>query len=1035
MAIAGDDLRFSVLATDTATPVLAAVENSLRRVESTAARTASGVVRSSQQMSSAFIRLQQVTQGLVAGVSIASGGYGALIGLWLAARNPIVGLLAGLVALTIGTLRAAAAWEIGITTLTNLEGSGTKAYQQMLALADFAAKTPFELANLLRANNQLRAFGFTGEEALYIMERLGNTVAAFGDFSAQKIDQITLAIGRLKGGGKSVGETFETLRRFGISQKQLIEHGIEFSKGGKLLSSTEKVIDAVLKVMDDKFSGMMVALNDTVAGQVSNMKDLFFQLFAELGGSSIGPFKAFLEFINTGLERMIEILRALRKSAVANNLAKAFKNLGQALEPIAALVGLVARAIATAGFFTLLGLLEGVALAMNAVAAILTFVIRRMRAVVAVVKQMLSPLKSLWDAFRKIWSVIKSLDWAVVLQSLKDMLLNVLTTVITWFTDKAPELAASLPDPLATIANAVIKVALVTLEIAKTKLPDLFPKDKLINPTEPWESGAPGAPDAPDSGGFLEFAKNVAGTVLGLAAFKRLLDIVKPVVPIITKRLGALWGIFFKIGRIFSRGNLILLGVSLLIELFMTLETRTQALSRAFEAFTSGNILEGFKILGEGFAELWTNVIMPKLNAMITAFSTLWDKISPSLNTAMQGIILWATDLWTNVSREVTAFFNNIVNFFRGKPEELKASTSDWGPAAVDWIIKAAEGVGTWITNFVESIGTWISQLTPEVIASFSKWLDAALQWVKDAAVKVPDELTTFTNTVVNWIIDKSIDVIGAFTLWLNAATDWVINSLPDLMVNLATFLADLLEWMIGTALPDIIIKLIDWQQAIVDWVDNSLPDLLISLGLLLLAVLKFASDSVAELQATWNKWWYALIDSITARVPEILVALGKLKDAIVRWVTEALPTIHTSFTSLGQKIVSGIMNGMKDLVSKVANRVKKALSKIPGGAHISAALTANADALPRAKGGIDIVRKPTLFLAGESGPEIAAFAPTAGGARLMNPMAGSGGITIGKIEINVTEARNAKATAQEVSTKMARNLGSQRTLLFESFR
>ena len=1031
MAVAGDDLRFNVIASDAATPALAAVENSLRRVESTAARTASGVVRSSQQMSTAFIRLQQVTQGLVAGVSIASGGYGALIGLWLAARNPIVGLLAGMVALTIGTLRAAAAWEIGITTLTNLEGSGTKAYQQMLALADFAAKTPFELANLLRANNQLRAFGFTGEEALYIMERLGNTVAAFGDFSAQKIDQITLAIGRLKGGGKSVGETFETLRRFGISQKQLLEHGIEFSKGGKLLSSTEKVIDAVLKVMDDKFSGMMVALNDTVAGQVSNMKDLFFQLFAELGGSSIGPFKAFLEFINTGLERMIEILRALRKSAVANNLAKAFKNLGQALEPIAALVGLVARAIATAGFFTLLGLLEGVALAMNAVAAILTFVIRRMRAVVAVVKQMLSPLKSLWDAFRKIWSVIKALDWAVVLQSLKDMLLNVLTTVLAWFTDKAPELAASLPEPLATIANAIIKVTLVTIDFGKVKIPDLL-KDLF---PEKLPSGV-----EPGGGGFLEYAKNLIASFLAIKAvqkgimvimflFNRLKILVAPII----KSLFKFSGTFLTLGRIFSKANLIVLALSLLVELFLALETRTQALSRAFKAFAEGNILEGFKILGEGFVELWTNGIMPTINSIITAFETLWGKISPSLNTAMQGVIQWATDLWNNVSREVTTFFNNVVDFFRAKPEELKASTSGWGEAVLDWIINAAENVGTWITNFVESIGAWISQLTPEIIASFNAWLIAALQWVKDASFDILDPLIALRDTVVNWIIDRVIDVIDAFAQWLNAATDWVINSLPVLMLNLGILLADLLEWMIGTALPEIIITLIDWTEAIIDWVDNALPGLLVQLGLLLLAVLKFGAESIVDLKAAWNKWWHTLISTLIDRVPDILSALGNMKDAIIRWVTEALPVIFATFSNVGSTIVRGVMNGLKDLVSKVANRLKAALKLNINTPSASKAI--EEAVTPRAKGGIDIVRKPTLFLAGESGPEIAAFAPTTGGAKLMNPMAGSGGITIGKIEINVTEARNAKATAQEVSTKMARNLGSQRTLLFESFR
>jgi hypothetical protein len=69
-----------------------------------------------------------------------------------------------------------------------------------------------------------------------------------------------------------------------------------------------------------------------------------------------------------------------------------------------------------------------------------------------------------------------------------------------------------------------------------------------------------------------------------------------------------------------------------------------------------------------------------------------------------------------------------------------------------------------------------------------------------------------------------------------------------------------------------------------------------------------------------------------------------------------------------------------------------------------------------RAAGGDDIVTRPTLFLAGESGPERATFTPLTGSNAAGGAGGGAGGNTI---YLTVNGAGNPEAVAQRVIDKL----------------
>ncbi|MDP4092600.1 MAG: hypothetical protein Q8920_04495 [Bacillota bacterium] len=184
--------------------------------------------------------------------------------------NSITGLLKGAFAIYGGkklfdfTVGSNAEFEQYTTSFEVLLGSADRAKEHMQYLFDFAAKTPFQLPEIVEASKLLETFGLDTKKYL---TQAGNAASAFN----VPISQVADAIGRLAAG--QTGEALEQLRRLGVSMKQLKDQGIEFDKGGQLVSSISKTLDAVMSTFDTKYKGMMDKQSQTFNGQMSTILD------------------------------------------------------------------------------------------------------------------------------------------------------------------------------------------------------------------------------------------------------------------------------------------------------------------------------------------------------------------------------------------------------------------------------------------------------------------------------------------------------------------------------------------------------------------------------------------------------------------------------------------------------------------------------------------------------------------------------------------------------------------------------------------
>lgn len=291
------------------------------RANSTAARTAeklasayskvaggarvafNAVVAGAQAAGRATVALHRQTVQLAkAGIGQIGSGSGKVFrGLTLA--TGIAAAAFGTSALAAGQLVGTASqFERFQTILETTEGSGAKAKEAMSWVTTFAAKTPYELQEVMDSFVKLRAYGLDPTNGL--LRDLGDTSAAMGKPLEQAVEAIADAV---------TGEN-ERLKEFGI-RAAVKGNEIAYSytvngqkKIAKALASDPGGIQKVLqKIMSERFGGAMDKLSATWDGMISNLGDMWLQFqLAIMNAGLFDWMKGKLELVLATVNRMAE---------------------------------------------------------------------------------------------------------------------------------------------------------------------------------------------------------------------------------------------------------------------------------------------------------------------------------------------------------------------------------------------------------------------------------------------------------------------------------------------------------------------------------------------------------------------------------------------------------------------------------------------------------------------------------------------------------------------------------------------------------
>ncbi len=214
-----------------------------------------------------FGRVRGMTNNLVTGIGLGVGS---------AIANGLGRVAAGVGDLVGEMVGGNAQFEQYNTQFEVLLGSAEAAEERMADLADFGARTPFELPQVVEADRILQGFGLHAEEVAEQFGFAGKDIRTIaGDVASgtgSSFQEMALLIGKFSAG--ATGEAIARMSELGITNRaELAALGLEFDKSGSLLSPLPEAMETVLTLMQDKYGGLMDAQSGTFNGMLSNLQD------------------------------------------------------------------------------------------------------------------------------------------------------------------------------------------------------------------------------------------------------------------------------------------------------------------------------------------------------------------------------------------------------------------------------------------------------------------------------------------------------------------------------------------------------------------------------------------------------------------------------------------------------------------------------------------------------------------------------------------------------------------------------------------
>lgn len=210
-------------------------------------------------------------------------------------------------------------------SLNILAGSAEKGAVLFSKLKQFAADTPFELNEIIKAQKTMMGFGISADEALKNLSDIGDVAAITGG----NMGGIVLAFSQAAASGKLMGQDLNQLINNGVPIIDMLSKSMGVAASQvKAMSSAGLITYPVMKkafadaaAAGGRFAGGMEQLSNTTGGRFAKMSDNVQFLSVKIGD-------ALLPTINNLLDSLFPLMDKFNEFAGAhpvliNNVAKA----------------------------------------------------------------------------------------------------------------------------------------------------------------------------------------------------------------------------------------------------------------------------------------------------------------------------------------------------------------------------------------------------------------------------------------------------------------------------------------------------------------------------------------------------------------------------------------------------------------------------------------------------------------------------------------------------------------------------------------
>lgn len=231
------------------------------------------------ELARAMVTVRGDVSRLPSDLNAARPGVESAIGGMLASVTSLRGAIMGLAGAgaAIGALRKAGQFEQTTIAFDTMLGSAQETKKTLAALTEFAAKTPFEMPEILQAARGLIQFGERGDELMQTLNMLGN--AASG--TSTDFGMIALIFNQVRGVGKLLTQDFRQLSTRGVMSLADIAkyYGVTTEAAQKMLSQGQISFEDLRKILASlsaeggRFANLMEKQSTSLLGLWSTLKD------------------------------------------------------------------------------------------------------------------------------------------------------------------------------------------------------------------------------------------------------------------------------------------------------------------------------------------------------------------------------------------------------------------------------------------------------------------------------------------------------------------------------------------------------------------------------------------------------------------------------------------------------------------------------------------------------------------------------------------------------------------------------------------
>lgn len=186
-------------------------------------------------------------------------------------------------------------WRTQLTVLLRDANLAKKAMSEMISFAD---RTPYQNQEVIGAGKQLIASGLTDYNKYLTLA---------GDWAASQgvaINETVRVLSRINAG--EYGEALERARELGITMKDLWVQGMQFDKGGAFTGTTDQLMNAMERIIKDRFGGMMDELSKEWAGVWSNFQAEADKAAQGMGAGTFAMLKDYFVDLTKDMKEMNE---------------------------------------------------------------------------------------------------------------------------------------------------------------------------------------------------------------------------------------------------------------------------------------------------------------------------------------------------------------------------------------------------------------------------------------------------------------------------------------------------------------------------------------------------------------------------------------------------------------------------------------------------------------------------------------------------------------------------------------------------------